>query len=33
MDFEIDLIIVKRGDKGCYVTKNKESHIWKGFPG
>ncbi|MGP8024304.1 MAG: carbohydrate kinase family protein [Methanobacterium sp.] len=31
MDFEIDLIIVKRGDKGCYVTNSKESHSVEAF--
>ncbi len=31
MDFGIDLIIVKRGDKGCYFMKNKESYIVKAF--
>ena len=31
MDFEIDLIIVKRGNKGCYVTNSKESHSVEAF--
>ena len=31
MEFEIDLIIVKRGDKGCYVTNSKESHSVEAF--
>jgi ribokinase len=31
MEYEIDLIIVKRGDKGCYFINNNESYYVKAF--